>query len=162
MRSDWLDEREARAWRGFHRIRTELLAHLSRELAASCNVSQADFEILIAVSEAPGQRIRSRDLRDELRWERSRLSHQIARMQARGTISRAACESDARGFDVVLTPAGLEAVQAAARVNLEAVRHCFTDVLTEEQLDTLGDIADAITTHLATAHNNADQPTTSH
>ena len=162
MPSDWLDEREARAWRGFHRIRTDLLAHLSRKLAASCNISQADFEILIAVSEAPGQRIRARDLGNEIRWERSRLSHQIARMEARGTIARSACESDARGFDVVLTPAGLEAVEAAARVNLEAVRHCFADLLTKEQLDTLGDIAHAITTHLITAHSHADQPTTSH
>ena len=162
MPSDWLDEREARAWRGFHQIRTELLAHLSRQLAASCNVSQADFEILIAVSEAPGQRIRARDLGNEIHWERSRLSHQIARMEARGTITRAACESDARGFDVMLTPAGLKTVEAAARVNLEAVRHCFIDVLTEEQLVTIGDIADAITTHLATAHNDADQPTTVH
>jgi DNA-binding MarR family transcriptional regulator len=160
MPSDWLDEREARAWRGFQRIRTELLAHLSRELAASCNVSQADFEILIAVSEAPNHRVRARDLGNQLHWERSRLSHQIARMEARGTISRAPCESDGRGFDVVLTPAGLRAVEAAARVNLEAVRHCFTDVLTKEQLDTLGDIACAITTHLTTAHNDTDQPTT--
>jgi len=32
------------------------------------------------------------------------------------------------------------------------VRHCFADVLTPEQLDTLGDIAEAITTHLASEH----------
>ena len=152
MPSNWLDEREARAWRGFHRVRTSLLAHLSRQLAASCDISQADFEILIAVSEAPGQRIRARDLGKQIQWERSRLSHQIARMEARGTITRAPCENDARGFDVVLTTAGQKAVEAAARVNLEAVRHCFIDVLTDEQLDCLGDIADAVTSHLMTVH----------
>lgn len=162
MSSDWLDEREARAWRGFNRIRTALLAQLSRELATSCNVSQADFEILIAVSEAPGQRIRARELGNEIHWERSRLSHQIARMETRGTLTRTACENDARGFDVMLTPAGLEAVEAAARVNLEAVRHCFIDLLTEEQLDTMGDIAHAVTTHLTASHNNADPTTTVH
>jgi DNA-binding MarR family transcriptional regulator len=148
----WLDERETRAWRGFHRMRSALLAHLARELAVSCNLTQAEFEILVVVSEAPGRRIRARDLSTALHWERSRLSHQIARMETRGTITRAACDNDARGFDVVLTPAGLRAIDTAAPLNLEAVRHCFIDVLTDEQLDTLGDIAEAITTHLEREH----------
>ncbi len=133
-------------------MRSALLAHLARELAESCNLTQAEFEILVVVSEAPGRRIRSRDLSAALHWERSRLSHQISRMEARGAITRAACDNDARGFDVVLTPAGLRAIQTAAPLNLEAVRHCFIDVLTDEQLDTLGDIAEAITTHLESEH----------
>lgn len=68
------------------------------------------------------------------------------------TVTRAACDNDARGFDVVLTPAGLRAIQTAAPLNLEAVRHCFIGVLTDEQLDALGDIAEAITTHLESEH----------
>lgn len=148
----WLDEREARAWRGFHRMRSALLAHLAREMATSCNLTQAEFEILVVVSEAPGRRIRSRELSTALQWERSRLSHQIARMEARGTIKRAACDSDARGFDVVLTPAGLRAIRTAAPLNLEAVRHCFINLLTDQQLDALGDIAETITTHLEKEH----------
>jgi len=77
--------------------------------------------------------------------ERSRLSHQIARMEARGTVRREACPDDARGFDVLLTDTGLAAIRAAAPGHLSVLRHCFADVLTPEQLDTLGDIAEAIT-----------------
>ncbi|MHB8682671.1 MAG: MarR family winged helix-turn-helix transcriptional regulator [Acidimicrobiales bacterium] len=87
-----------------------------------------------------------------LGWERSRLSHQIARMEARGTVERAACDDDARGFDVVLTDVGLAAIEEAAPAHLEEVRHCFVDVLTPEQLDTLGDIADVVMTHLVEEH----------
>jgi DNA-binding MarR family transcriptional regulator len=148
----WLDERENRAWRGLHRIRTALFPHLARELTASCGLSQAEFEILVVVSEAPDRRIRARELGTALQWERSRLSHQIARMEERGTITRAPCDGDARGFDVILTPAGLEAIETAAPLNLERVRHCFIDVLSPAQLDALGDIADAVAAHMEREH----------
>jgi len=152
MEPRWLDEREERAWRGFQRLRIELTAHLARQLSQECGLTEADYAVLVAVSEAPGQRIRSRDLGRQLGWERSRLSHQIARMEARGTVKRASCQDDARGFDVILTDAGLAAIEAASPAHAEAVRHCFADLLTPAQLDTLGDIADVITNHLAAEH----------
>ncbi|MDI5942189.1 MarR family winged helix-turn-helix transcriptional regulator [Micromonospora sp. PTRAS2] len=155
MEHNWLDERESRAWRGFHHLRAALTARLARQLNQECGLTEADYAVLVNVSEAPGQRIRSRDLCRALDWERSRLSHQIARMQARGTVERAPCPDDARGFDVVLTAAGAAAITAAAPIHLAAVRHCFVDLLTPEQLDVLGDIADVVTQHLAAEHGEA-------
>jgi DNA-binding MarR family transcriptional regulator len=133
-------------------MRIELTTHLGRQLSRECGLTEADYAVLVTVSEAPGQRIRSRDLGRRLGWERSRLSHQIARMQARGTVKRAPCDDDARGFDVILTDAGVAVIEAAAPAHALAVRHCFGDLLTSEQLDTLGDIADVITGHLAAEH----------
>jgi DNA-binding MarR family transcriptional regulator len=152
MEPRWLDEREDRAWRGFHRMRTELVGHLARQLARECGLTEAEYMILVTVSEAPGRRIRSRDLCRALDWERSRLSHQIARMEQRGTVTRAACEGDARGFDVVLAPEGLAAIERAAPIHLQAVRHCFADILTPEQLDALGDIAATVGQHMTDEH----------
>jgi DNA-binding MarR family transcriptional regulator len=150
-----LNRRESRAWRGFHRMRHELTAHLARALARESGLSEADYGVLVEVSEEPGRRMRSRDLGRRLGWERSRLSHQIARMEARGTVRRAPCADDARGFDVVLTNDGLAALEAAAPAHLAAVRHCFADLLTREQLDVLGDIAETITNHLAAEHGDS-------
>jgi DNA-binding MarR family transcriptional regulator len=96
-----------------------------------------------------------------LGWDRSRLSHQIARMETRGTVRRKSCSGDARGFDVVLTPAGQAAIEAAAPLHLQAVRHCFADLLTPAQLDALAEIADTVTAHLAAEHTeppDADKP----
>ena len=152
MEPRWLDEREERAWRGFQRMRTSLTAHLARELARATGLTEADYAVLVTVSEAPGHRIRSRDLGQALGWDRSRLSHQITRMQARGTIKREPCPGDARGFDVILTPGGLASIEAAAPMHLATVRHCFADLLTPQQLDALADIADAVTAHLAAEH----------
>jgi len=152
MEPGWLDMHEMRAWVAFHAMRQQLVAHLARELAQNCGLTEADYAVLVNVSQAPGRRIRSRDLCRKLGWERSRLSHQIARMELRGTVERAPCEDDARGFDVVLTEAGLEAIESAAPIHLKAVRHCFADVLTREQLDAFADIAETVTQHLAKEH----------
>ena len=66
--------------------------------------------------------------------------------------AREQCENDARGFDVVLTKAGLKAIQAAAPKHLEAVRHCFIDLLTPAQMKTLSSIAEVVTEHLKKEH----------
>ncbi len=154
MATKWLTEHEQRAWRAFHRLRTALPAHLARELNRDCSMSESEYAILVAVSEAPDGRIRSRDLCRSLGWERSRLSHQIARMEARGTVERAGTVGDARGFDVVLTSDGAAAIASAAELHLTTVRHCFIDLLTPEQLDALIEITETVTAHLADEHGD--------
>jgi len=153
MESKWLSGDEEKAWRGFVALRIGLVGYLARQLAQECGITEAEFEVLVVVSEAPGQRIRSRELGKALNWERSRLSHQIARMEERGMVAREQCENDARGFDVLLTKVGLKAIQAAAPKHLEAVRHCFIDLLTPAQMKALANIADVVGEHLATEHS---------
>ncbi len=152
MEPNWLSKEEEKAWRGFVALRIGLVGHLARQLAQDSGITEAEFEVLVVVSEAPGQRIRSRDLGKALNWERSRLSHQITRMEERGMVAREQCENDARGFDVVLTKAGLKAIQAAAPAHLEGVRHCFIDLLTPAQMKTLSSIAEVVTEHLKKEH----------
>ena len=152
MEPNWLSEEEEKAWRGFVALRIGLVGHLARQLAQDSGITEAEFEVLVVVSEAPGQRIRSRDLGKALNWERSRLSHQITRMEERGMVAREQCENDARGFDVVLTKAGLKAIQAAAPKHLEAVRHCFIDLLSPAQMKTLTSISERVAEHLKEEH----------
>lgn len=152
MEPNWLSEEEEKAWRGFVALRIGLVGHLARQLAQDSGITEAEFEVLVVVSEAPGQRIRSRDLGKALNWERSRLSHQITRMEERGMVAREQCENDARGFDVVLTKAGLKAIQAAAPKHLEAVRHCFIDLLSPAQMKTLTSISELVAEHLKEEH----------
>lgn len=159
MAIEWLSEHEQRAWRAFHQLRTALPAHLARELNRDCSLSESEYAILVAVSEAPGGRIRSRDLCRALGWERSRLSHQIGRMEARGTVERAESVGDARGFDVVLTEQGGAVIASAAQLHLTSVRHCFIDLLTPEQLSALIEITETVTTHLTTEHGDQGEDT---
>ncbi|MBA0048558.1 MarR family winged helix-turn-helix transcriptional regulator [Mycobacteroides sp. LB1] len=149
----WLNAREQRAWRGFHLVSNELTAELGRQLARDSGVSAADYAVLVALSETPTGRMRFRDLGQILGWERSRISHQINRMETRRTVERQSCDDDARGFNASITEAGRAVIAAAAPLHVRAVRHCFIDLLTPEQLETLGDITDIVATHLANEHN---------
>jgi DNA-binding MarR family transcriptional regulator len=77
-------------------------------------------------------------------WERSRLSHQIARMVKRGLVAREECAEDGRGAFVVITPAGRETIEAASPKHVAAVRRLVVDVLDPDELAALGRISDRI------------------
>ena len=161
---NWLDETEARAWRGYLRMRTMLDAELARELARDSGLSMADYEVLVHLSEfgpdLGGHRLRMNELGARMLWSKSRLSHQVSRMEQRGLVRRENCPSDARGAFVRLTSQGLEAIEAAAPAHVVTVRQHLIDLLTREQIETLGDITDAVLDQLTGCPTDTCSPDT--
>jgi DNA-binding MarR family transcriptional regulator len=137
----WLDEREARAWRGFISMQTQLLRRLARQMQHDDGLSEADFEVLVRLSEAPEGRQRVFELGQATQWEKSRLSHHLSRMVQRGLVVRETCPTDSRGAFVKLTEAGRRAIEDAAPRHVAHVRRWFIDALSPEQLDALAGIA---------------------
>src|SRR5690606_14220909 len=112
----------------------KLLMHrLDRELQEH-QLSLNDYEILVNLSESPGRRMRMSDLADATIQSRSRLSHQISRMEAKGLVVREDCRDDRRGTFAVLTDHGCETIQPVAAVNVNRVREHFVVRLTDDQL----------------------------
>ncbi len=140
----WLNEDETRAWRGFLRLHQVLRAELERELTRDAGLSLADYEVLVALSEAEGRRLRMWALASILQWSRSRLSHQVSRMQDRGLLRREDCLTDARGAFATLTSAGLAAIEAAAPGHLEGVRRHLLDRLSPDQVRAMAEISEAV------------------
>lgn len=140
----WLDEREQRAWRAYLRMNTVLGAALARRLQSESMVSMPDFEVLVHLTDVENTRLRVSELARAMRWEKSRLSHHLSRMEKRGLIGRQECSSDGRGAFIVLTPAGRAAIEAAAPSHVEAVRRHFFDVLTGDDIEALRSIADRV------------------
>ena len=140
----WLDDREQHAWRGFLTMQTRLLGRLNRSLSAECAMSDGDYAVLVSLSEAPDSRVRAFELARDMLWEKSRLSHQLTRMERRGLVKREECPSDARGAFIVLTDLGRTAIHAAAPHHVADVRRWFIDVLTPEQLDAMSGIVDSV------------------
>ncbi|ASR36724.1 MarR family transcriptional regulator [Prauserella marina] len=134
----WLDEREARAWRGLIGVQQRLLAVLERELVQDVGLSGAEYTLLVPLSEARGGVLRARDLGRLVGWERSRVSHQVTRMAKRGLVVREECGEDARGSMVRLTDTGWSSIVAAAPAHVAAVRRYFVSVLTDAELDVIG------------------------
>ena len=131
---NWLTDEEQQAWRATVQLSQLLLRQLDRELAQH-GLNDHDYEILVELSEAPGHRLRMTDLADATSQSRSRLSHQITRMENRGLVRRDDCEGDKRGTFAVLTKAGFETIERVAPHHVEQVRRHFIDRLTAEQLE---------------------------
>ncbi len=121
---------------------------LSRLLQSESNVSAADFAVLVNLTDVPDGRQRYQDLGRALEWEKSRMSHHIARMAGRGLVVREECPEDARGAFVVITDAGRSAVEAAAPRHVEAVRELFLDHVTPAELRMLADVSERVVAKL--------------
>jgi DNA-binding MarR family transcriptional regulator len=145
----WLDDRQQHLWRSYLRMNHDLYARLEDLLAAEGGLSGADYAVLVPLSEEPAGRLRARELGNEIGWDRSRLSHHLARMEKRGMIVREECEEDARGMMVRLTPAGRRAIEDAAPAHADAVQRHFFDLLSEREISTLSNVFDRVLEGLA-------------
>ncbi len=140
----WLDEEEQRTWRAFLGAIRLLSTELDRELQRDADMPHTYYEILVALSEAPGRALRMNELADMSQSSRSRLSHAVSRLEEAGWVERRACPTDKRGALAVLTAKGFAALEAAAPGHVDAVRRHLFDVLTPEQAAELGRISAAI------------------
>jgi DNA-binding MarR family transcriptional regulator len=146
----WLDERESHLWRSWLRVNQELPGLLADVLGRESGLSGADYAVLVPLSESADGRMRARDLRREILWDRSRLSHHLGRMEKRGLVVREQCEEDARGAMVRLTDAGRAAIEGAAPGHVEATRRYFFDLLSDDEIAVLTAVFDRVLAGLDT------------
>jgi DNA-binding MarR family transcriptional regulator len=133
MTGAWLSADEQRAWRTYLRMSSLLAAALNRQLQQDCGLTLPEYEVLVQLSETPQRRLRPFQICEALNWEQSRLSHQLTRMERRGLVARHECEADGRGAFIELTPAGADAIAAAAPRHVATVRGLVFDRLSGEQ-----------------------------
>jgi DNA-binding MarR family transcriptional regulator len=139
-----LNEAEWAMWRGFVAMRRSVDRALEQRLQQDAGISAADFDVLVSLDQAEGHRLRAGALAETLGWEKSRISHQVSRMTARGLVERAECPTDARGTWVVLSKGGAEALSAATCGYVEVLRGTFLAPLNEVDRRTLSALADRV------------------
>ena len=86
--------------------------------------------------------MRQQEVADAMRWDRTRLSHQLTRMQGRGWIERK--KGDGGMTLVSLTKAGQQELLHAAPALGSIVREKFFDRLSDTQLVALEEIRSAL------------------
>jgi DNA-binding MarR family transcriptional regulator len=154
-----MTSRELAVWRSLIDTTFELRRILGAELQES-SLSPTDYQVLLALSEAAGRRLRSSELASTIDWERSRLSHHLGRMERRGLVRRDDCSTDSRGAEVSLTGEGARLFRRATAPHMRSIKKHFADGLTPEQFAALADVLVALQSHLhpdMAAHSEADR-----
>lgn len=144
----WLTGAEETAWRSYIVATLSLRQRLHREMADTHGVSLADYEVLVVLDATESHSLRMSELATMLASTKSRLSHQVARMESEGLVRRVPDPEDKRGVVAQLQPAGVALLEKAAPTHVEGVRSHLIDLLSEEEQVVIGRVFTRVLDHL--------------
>ncbi|MBA2308444.1 MAG: MarR family transcriptional regulator [Pseudonocardiales bacterium] len=144
----WLNEEEMRFWRTFIVTSMLLDGRLNRELVEQHGLSHDDYVILVVLSEQDDHRMRMSALAELVVSSKSKLSHQVSRLERAGMLRRDDCVSDGRGVFAVLTPEGYRMLERAAPTHVEGVRRHLVDLVTPDERAQLTLVFERVSQHL--------------
>lgn len=139
----WLNPREMKAWRSYVTTARRLTEAMQDDIAEH-DLSLADYEVLVLLSEAKDRMLRMSDLADSAMLSKSRLSHRLKVMEKAGWVERQKCKEDGRGFWAVMTDKGWKTIQKAAPDHLISIRTRFVDHLTSKDQEDIARIFDRV------------------
>ena len=140
----WLEGDQQRAWLAYIRVQLRLAYEMNRQLLADSGMSLHDYDVLTALSVADGGRMPITVLAAQIGWERSRVSHHVRRMSARGLVTCGLSAADRRVTEVSLTDRGRQAQEDAAPGHVDLVRRLFFDGLPADLVGPLGEALESV------------------
>src|SRR6202035_3848015 len=130
-----LSPHELRVWHAFMLMGEDVLGRVGRDIAQATGLSGPEFGVLSRLAALGKGEMRQQALARVMTWDKSRLSHQLTRMQQRGLVERRYANGNT--VFVVLTRLGREKLEAARPIHAESVRRNLLSRLTPEQVDTI-------------------------
>jgi len=107
---------------------------LDADLLSGEGMSLSEYTALMHLSEAPGRTLRMSDVASACALSLSGMTRIVDRLVAQGLVERERCSGDGRGFNAVLTDAGLDRLRRAWPTHLASVRRHMMDHLSELDL----------------------------
>lgn len=139
---DPLNPDELQVWQACKTVGHDVTRRVGAELTAVTGLSGSEYGLLSRLEELGDGRLGQQALADAMGWAKSRMSHQLTRMAARGIVHR---EKGPIGVMVVLTPEGRDLLAQARPVHAAAVREHLIDRLGEAERAMLVRIAGHLT-----------------
>jgi DNA-binding MarR family transcriptional regulator len=134
----------ALAWQTLRMAHDRVAQRLGSELSGSCGLAINEFDVLLFLRSHPHEQVRIGALLEAVPLSQPALSRLVARLEARGLLTRREAEDDARAVVVCLTEAGTALIDRAlvihARVVHEALLGKFSETERAALLQTLGQI----------------------
>ncbi len=145
----WLNDAEMAAWRSYIVATLRLRQRLHRELSDRHEVSLTDYEVLVCLEIQPEHRMRMSELASMMGSTKSRLSHQVGRLEDIGLVRRARDPEDKRGVITELTEDGAALLKTAAPTHVEGVREHLIDLLSPTEQATIAAAFERVLDHLS-------------
>jgi DNA-binding MarR family transcriptional regulator len=140
----WLKGDQQRVWLAYIRVQLRLSYEMNRQLLADSDMSLPDYDVLTALSVADGDRMPITVLAAQIGWERSRVSHHVRRMSARGLVTCGLSAADRRVTEVTLTERGRQALEDAAPGHVDLVRRLFFGGLPADLVEPFGEALESV------------------
>ncbi|OZC88911.1 MarR family transcriptional regulator [Rhodococcus sp. 06-412-2C] len=121
-----------------------MMGVLNKDLQDGHDLSMAEYRILVMLSESVDGSVRMSELADGVLSSRSRLTHQIRRMEVQDMVTRSTCVDDGRGVLAVITEEGRRRLAEAAPTHVRSVRRHLVDLLSPQELEVLGTIFEKV------------------
>ncbi|BCJ38587.1 MarR family transcriptional regulator [Actinocatenispora thailandica] len=132
-RSAALSPEEWEFWDRWMTAQRLLAGEVDRTLQRDFGISKAEFSVLVTLHRAPGNRLRVTELADSLGWDKSRVAHQLTRMERRGLLDRTESGAAGRRTGIGLTGDGRDVVQRAISGHAHTIRRLALDPLSPDQ-----------------------------
>lgn len=132
---------------------------MDRRLRVERGISYSDFEILDLLVGADDATMRMNELAEQAVSSRSRLSHQIKRLEKAGLVERTECQFDGRGVCVSPTRRGRKVQQGASHDYAAGIRELFFAPLTRRDLQALTRACDKLVAAAAANNDNGNGQT---
>lgn len=138
---------KAQAWRAFFETSARVTTSVEKQLQAETGLKLPEYNVLLALAEAPENRLRMGELAKQLIFSPSRLSYQVKTLAAQGLIIRTTDAQDKRGATAELTDVGREAFRVASAVHASHVRKLFHPALNDDEAQQLAAMCQNIMRH---------------
>lgn len=138
MREPWEDPRIT-AFGMLLEAHAAVITQVNRDLEATSGIPVTWFEVLLRLARSPHHRLRMAELARQVGLSTSGLTRLVDRVEHAGYVERAACPTDRRGAEAVLTEEGEAVLRAAVPAHLESIEAHLASILGDD-LSTLEDL----------------------
>jgi DNA-binding MarR family transcriptional regulator len=130
------------AWESLFRAQHELFDEMVRDFD-DAPLTQAEYDVLLTVTRAPGMTARLRDVTSNMLISQPSVSRLIDRMVVRGLVAKCADPDDGRGALIRATDAGARAFRTLATVHGRSIAERMSN-LDDDELRALRDLTEKL------------------
>ena len=129
----------------FLRAHAVVVRELSSELVAAHGLTINDYEVLLRLSRADGNRMRRVDLAQEVLLTPSGITRLLEGLERAGYVERVACKDDLRVSYAQLTAAGRTKLRAAGKTHFAGIHRLFLDRFDDDERAIVGELLGRLT-----------------